>query len=220
MPNQLNDLLGPYVGRDIYVIGSGKSLDYYPAGFFDDRVTIGVNQGWANRLDSVDVMVTKYHENALEWADSDRVGHVVVTKGQRGHRGPALADDPRLVIVDHNPNTVDRFTLQDWPTDPLALVATHSSITTAMHLACLMGARSVFVVGADCGDLDGERNMTGHDTKDTTLDTLASFDRQNTIVKAKLWELYRVPIVGLSPFVTPNMEGHRYVSHFGTINAS
>lgn len=214
----LTDVKGAHSGRDVYVIGSGKSLDYYPEGFFDGRITIGVNQGWANRLQTVDYMVTKYHERALEWRDSPRVGRVVVTRGQRGHARGHIQDEDRMIVVDHNNNTVDRWRPNEWP-GPDGLVATHSTITTAMHLACYVGARAVFVVGADCGDLDGERNLEGHDRRATTLDTLRSFDIQNTIVKKELWARYGIPIVGLSPFVTPNMEGHRFESHAGALNA-
>ena len=124
-----------------------------------------------------------------------------------------------MIVVDHNNNTVDRWRTSEWPTQLAGLVATHSTITTAMHLACYLGARSVIMVAADCGDLDGDRNVDGHDKRDTTLETLRSFDIQNTLVKRELWDRYGIPIVGLSPFVTPNMEGHRFVSHAGALNA-
>jgi hypothetical protein len=89
-----------------------------------------------------------------------------------------------------------------------------------MHLAAYMGAGRIFIVGADCGTLDGDMTVEGHDRRQTTLDTLKSFDRQNSIVKAELEKRYDTTIVGLSPFPTPNMTGHVFESWAGRLDAS
>lgn len=206
-------------GHDIYVIGSGKSLEFYDPHMFYGNITIGVNAGWANHIESVDYLVTKYHALALGWVDSYRASHVVTTRGIRGHHHNWLEDDDRLFIAEHLDNPVDRFTAEHWPSDPDHLVVSHSTITTAMHLAAYMGAARIFVVGADCGVIDGAMTVQGHDRRDTTLDILRSFDRQNAIVKAELEDRYDTRIVGLSPFITPNMTGHTFTSYAGTLDA-
>lgn len=40
----LRSLTGRHAGQDVYVVGSGKSLDYISPDFFDGRVAIGTNQ--------------------------------------------------------------------------------------------------------------------------------------------------------------------------------
>lgn len=35
-----------HLNSDIYVIGSGKSLDFLDKSFFDNKITIGVNQSY------------------------------------------------------------------------------------------------------------------------------------------------------------------------------
>jgi len=215
----LEELQDSFLGEDVYVVGSGKTLEYYPKDFFEDTVTIGINQGWANVLPRVDFMVTKYHENARIWRENPRVGLLVVTRYQRGHGREEIEEAPRQVIADHNPNPVERFRADSWPTEPHALVASYSSITTGMHLAAYMGARRIFLVGADCGDLDGSRNVNGHDPRDTTLDRLKKFDLQNRIVSSELRARYGSSVVTLLPFSTPNMDGHRFTSHAGELNA-
>jgi len=215
----VTELKDTRTGEDVFVIGSGNSLQYIAKAIFYDSVTIGVNAGWSHHLDAVDYLVTKYHALAMGWKDSPRVGHVVVTRGTRGHHHGYLKDHPELYLADHNDNPVERFTLQDWPKHPDHLVASHSSITTAMHLAAYMGARRIFVVGADCGVIDGEMNVKGHDRKQTTLETLQSFDRQNAMVKAALEERYDTHVLSVSPWVTPNMTGHRFESYAGVLDA-
>jgi len=210
-----------HYGADVYVIGSGKSLEFFPVDMFDEEITIGVNSGWSNHLDHVTSMVTKYHALAMGWKDSDRVEGMVTTRGIRGHHHTYLEDiaESSLFIADHNDNPVERFTAAHWPEDTDHLVASHSTITTGMHLAAYMGASRIIVVAADCGVIDGEMNVIGHDKKETTLDTLRSFDKQNAIVKAELESRYQTHVVSLSPFVTPNMTGHTFESWAGRLDA-
>jgi hypothetical protein len=217
----LDDVAGTHEGETVFVIGSGKTLDYYEPAFFRDKLTIGTNQGWSLKLDRVDYMVTKYHPVATEWVESDRVGTMVVTRGLRGHRNMQPLTDDRMVVVDHNENTVERWD-GEWPEQ--GLVATHSSITTAMHLGAVLGARSVVMVAADCGTLDDDTNSEGHvnerdhNPEDVWRMKFQSFDRQNQKVANILRERYGVAVMSMLPFVTPNMEGHRFVSHAGALN--
>ena len=214
---KLSEFRNRHAGEDIYVIGSGATLPYYDPSFFDDCVTVAINHGWHHHLDSVDYMVTKYHDLAMEWKDSDRVGLVVVTKKLRGHVAPVLSERDDCLVVDHNNNPVASFGSNDWPKKPDALVASHSSITTGMHFAAYMGARRLFIVGADCGALDGKWNIEGHPTGGTPQ-TAVSFERHNRIVKKELEKRYDVRVVSLLPFTTPNMDGHKFESHAGRLN--
>jgi hypothetical protein len=216
----LQDFAGKHAGETAFVIGSGKSLDFYDASFFADRLTIGINSGWAEKLKRVDYLVTKYHSEARDWVGSDRVGTVVVTRGLRGHRYLESLQDDRMLVVDHNENTVERWD-GEWP--ETGLVATHSSITTGMHLAAVLGVRSIVMVGADCGTFDDDTNRDGYISEQSEPESawrsrLQSFDRQNRIVANILRKRYGVNVVSLLPFVTPNMEGHRFESYAGGLN--
>jgi len=218
----LDDVAGTHEGGDVYVIASGKTLDYYDPKFFDGKFLIGVNYGWSLTLPKVDYMVTKYHHTALEWVADERVGTMVVTRGLRGHRTMQPLTDDRMLVVDHNENTVERWD-GDWPEN--GLVATHSTITTAMHFAAVLGARNIVMVGADCGTLDDETNRQGYvNEREAHPEALwkgkfRSFDKQNRIVANILRDRYKVNVVSLLPFVTPNMEGHTFKSHAGVLNA-
>jgi hypothetical protein len=218
----LTALEGKHDGETAFVIGSGKTLDYYDPAFFEDKLTIGVNFGWSLKLERVDYMVTKYHDHALTWVESDRVGTMVVTRGLRGHRALEPLEDSRMVVVDHNENTVERWD-GDWPEE--GLVATHSSITTAMHLGAVLGAGSIVMVGADCGVLDENTNADGYfneremHAENVWKKKFQSFDGQNEKVANILRQRYGVAVMSMLPFVTPNMEGHRFVSHAGALNA-
>jgi hypothetical protein len=213
----LDDVAGTREGGDVYVIASGKTLDYYDPSFFEDKFLIGVNYGWSLTIPGVDYMVTKYHETAREWVADERVGTMVVTRGLRGHRNMQPLTDDRMLVVDHNENTVERWD-GDWPEN--GLVVTHSTITTAMHLAAVLGVRNIVTVGADCGVLDEETNVGDYkrDRKHLQFARFGSFEKQNRIVAKILRDRYQVNVMSMLPFVTPNMEGHRFVSHAGGLN--
>jgi hypothetical protein len=213
----LEDVAGTRDGGDVYVIASGKTLDYYDPEFFEDKFLIGVNYGWSLTIPRVDYMVTKYHETALEWVADERVGTMVVTRGLRGHRNMQPLTDDRMLVVDHNENTVERWD-GDWPED--GLVVTHSTITTAMHLAAVLGVRNIVTVGADCGVLDEETNVGDYkrDRKHLQFARFGSFEKQNRIVAKILRERYGVNVMSMLPFVTPNMEGHKFKSPLGALN--
>jgi len=209
-------------GEDVYVLGSGKTLDFYPKSFFDDKTLIGVNHGWRWVVDFVDFMVTKYHHLALRSLDFDNVGTVVVTRGLRGHHDLEQLDDDRLCVVEHNHNTVEKWA-GEWPEN--GLVASHSSITTAMHLAAVLGAKNIIMLGADCGVLDEETNLTGYANNvqhgvSNQASLFSSFDRQNRICANIIREKYGANVVSMLPFVTPNMEGHSFRSHAGGFNVT
>ncbi len=216
---ELSALENKHGGETAYVIGSGKTLEHYSPTFFEDKLTIGVNFGWSLKLERVDYMVTKYHDKAKAWVESERVGTMVVTRGLRGHKNVQPLHDDRMVVADHNENTVTEWR-GEWPEN--GLVASHSTITTAMHLAALMGVASIVTVGADCGTLDNATNIEGYQPEKSSAQParFPSFEKQNRIAAKILRERYGVNVMSMLPFVTPNMEGHRFVSEFGGLNDS
>lgn len=213
---QLSEFKNRHLGEDVYIIGSGGTLPHFDPSFFAGCTTVAINMGWQHHLESVDYMVTKYHDIAIEWKDNPRVGLVVVTRKLRGHVAPILKERDDCLVVEHNNNPVAAFGPNDWPTNPDALVTSYSSITTGMHFAAYMGARRIFMVGADCGVLDGKRNIDGHPSPENQA--FNHFERQNRIVKKELKARYGADVVTLLPFSTPNMDGHTFESHVGRLN--
>ena len=42
----VKELKNKHVGEDIYILASGKSVDFFNEDFFDDKIVIGVNQAY------------------------------------------------------------------------------------------------------------------------------------------------------------------------------
>jgi hypothetical protein len=213
----LEDLRGKHDGETLYVLGAGKTVEFYDAEFFADKLTVGVNYSWCNWLPSVDYMVTKYHDLVDVWSNDSRVGLLVVSRGHTGQPNSTISDSDQYVVFDHLPNRTIEFTADDFPAD--GLVVSYSTITSAFHLAAFMGARHIVVVGADCGWLDGVATVGDYPDSLDQSDFAPNFELQNRIVADKLRDIYGCSVSSMLPFVTPNMEGHKFVSPFGSLNA-
>ena len=212
---KLNDVVNSEAGRIAYVLGSGHSCSFFPPEFFADQLTIGVNHGWAQWLPGVDYMVTKYHWRIQEWGGSERVGRLVVSKGDTGQFDEVIAERDDVLVFDHAQNKVAEFTAEDFP--DTGLVVSYSSVTSAMHLAAVLGASAIITVGVDCGWFDDAQNVGDYGP---TLrgDFAIHFELQNRIVAREIRKRYNIPVMCLLPFVTPNMEGHKFESPFGALN--
>lgn len=175
----LDALAGRHAGADVYVLGSGKSLDFVDAAFFEGRVTVGVNQVY-RRFANLTYLLRKEHigdagssfPEAVARA-GPRTTHVVA----RGSSGMPNNDNllaaagkyaylgERLVVFEHGCHTeiCNGSRVQALP-PPGQLVVSSSTITSAIHLAAHLGARCIILAGHDVGALDGEVNFRGYHT--------------------------------------------------------
>jgi len=213
----LSDLKGKHDGGTIYVLGSGKSVEFYDPEFFSDKLIVATNQGWSNWLPRVNYMVTKYHQIARDWCKSERIELLIVSRGQSGQLNEVIEDSDDWIVFEHEANKTADFGAQHFPDE--GLVVSYSTITSAMHLAALMGARHIVMVGADCGWLDDDSQVTGHPNSLRNHEYPFYFDIQNRIVADILRTRFGCSVSSMLPFVTPNMEGHKFVSPFGALNA-
>lgn len=220
-----------YAGLDVYVVGSGPTLNFLPdvRGLLDGKCVVSVNHGVTRLGVRPTYVVTKYWQHAHEYLLTLPGVPVVVTRHNMGnaHSQP-LPDSDRMIVIDHGDNECERWN-GTWP-DEGQFVATWSTSTTAMHWAAHLGARNIILLGCDAGFIDDSGRIPGY--RDSALmpgytpgDTADSgfwpvFDRQAAMVKAELLARYEglANVVSLLPFVSANMEGHRWSSHAGTLN--
>lgn len=169
-------------GEDIYVIASGKSVDYLDPDFFQPRdVTIGVNQVY-KRYPNLTYTMRKedisspIFRGVLEKTESSTIHFA--SRGPAGGPGnknalsalTTMRDFKNIVVFEHPCHPLKcskgRLTAEGIPSDD-RLAISASTITSAIHLAAYMGARRILLVGHDCGTLDGETNFLGYHTAAT-----------------------------------------------------
>jgi hypothetical protein len=200
----ISSLENIHSGEDIYVVGGGKSLDFYPRGLFGSRIVIAVNQ--AAKYVPCNYIVRK--ENSV-------CGDVPVIASKHLAGGNNLTLNQADYIFEHNQNELDKIDIGDAHPCGNKIIVSWSTITSAIHLAAFMGARAVFLVGHDCALVDGEQTAFNYyegvgrltAAQDYTQ-WLAEIAPQTLYMRDYLRNEYKIPLISLSPFIGLKHEGH------------
>lgn len=209
--NDVREFRGAHAGADVWVLAAGHSLDYLDVDFFKGRITVGVNEvgpRWGIRPTYTVVKERASAEIAL--AEQPGVP-VIESEYDCGNYGMTKAE-PRAGAYPfrHLPNQGEWFdAARDWPTDPDWLVVSWSTITSAMHFAAYTGAANVILVAHDCGQLGDQAYVSNY--APAPLEWLLAIEGQSRAVKAELVRRYGCRVYGLSPFITPDLEGVSFI---------
>ncbi len=206
-----------HAGLDIYVVASGKSLDYINPNFFENKLTIGVNQIFKKM--KTNYLVYKDPKFLNKAASSGST--VFISKHRYGNTNlpiNKIPDSNNVYVYDHNRNS--GTPVIDFSNIRSKLIVSKSTITTSMHLAAHMGAKNIILVSHDCGLINGESNFSNY--YDTISDTpwknwneyrnwLSDIESQTIEVKKVLQKEYNCNILSINPFVNYNLEGNTYL---------
>jgi hypothetical protein len=208
--------------KDVYVLGSGGTLNFIDPKFFHKKITVCVNEVGEIYLPTTKYVVTKYHPEAIKFAQQMPNVNVVVSRGSLGGpHYPALPVLKNLYTFDHNTNKdASTSVVTDWPLEDGSLYVSWSSITSAMHLSAYLGAKNIIMVAHDCGELDDKGWVSGYPVEswdktkiEEAKERNKKFEIQSIAVKGKLKELYGCNVYSLNPFINYNLEGVKYRSH-------
>jgi hypothetical protein len=205
--------------KDIYVLGSGATLNFIDPSFFNNKITICVNEVGQTYLPKTQYVLSKHHPEAIRHAEEMLKTKVIVSFGDCGNQyAKSLPELPNLYAFHHKQNMCETANVnRDWPDQETGLYVSWSSITSAMHFAAYLGAKNIILVGHDCGELDGKtwvkdygyENGNSSDMLEAKQRNYA-FENQSIAVKEKLKALYNCNIYSLNPFINYNLEGVSY----------
>ena len=210
------ELKNKHTNSDIYVLGSGSSLNHINKTFFNNKIVIGINR--VVKSVRCDYIVSKDARGFKEVVKHTSDTKIIISKGNCGKLNSPNKPNFDCYIFDHlafgpelSPN------LNAVGSDNI--VISHSTITSGIHLAAYMGAKNIILVGHDCGSIDGEFTVKNYyDKISPTQGSLEKYHQwltknieKHTIdLKNKLIEYYNCNIVSINPFINLGMEGHIY----------
>ena len=223
----LNDFNDIHSGKDIYVIASGKSLDYLNTNFFDNKITIGVNQVFKKvpctyylRKEHllIDEALNATHPDSFIFVCNSNAG-TLDQLNKLNYSSPN-----RIIPFDHYKwwsLETEQIKVNMFDKSEDKLVITYSTITSAIHLAHYMGAKNIILVGHDCCNLNNESNFTNYHTKESIgfswgcgPDAIKRYNKwlkqiENMTIHIKkiLQTDYNVNVLSLNPFINFNLEG-------------
>lgn len=215
----VSELHNKHKGEDIYIINSGASLDHIDTSFFQNKITVGVNQVY-RKLDCTylvrkekslikESLMTGSKVICSRWDSGD------IKKGKKLLNTVGL-EDLDFYVFDHleNGHTNIDFSVLDRPG---YMIVSYSTITSAMHVAAHLGAKNIIIVAHDCGTLNDKHTFDGYykDISETPwknwkeyIDWLKVIEDQTIQVKKRLSNKYGCNILSLNPFVNYNLEGN------------
>ena len=153
-------------GKDIWVLASGPSMNFVEPSFFENKLTIGVNQIVA--YFRCDYVVTKDPTGFEDIGRHLENGSLIVSKHRFGEVGrPETEIDHSHYYFTHPRKIpIQQPDLECVGTDDIVL--SWSTITSAIHIAAYMGARNIIVCGHDCGTIDGDPTIKDYYTESVT----------------------------------------------------
>lgn len=223
MVKYINELINKHKGNDIYVICSGKSLDFIDNSFFDNKITVGVNQSYKKFEPTY--LIRKDSKVLINAINTCKKTIHIISEGRDG----AVNDFNKNIITTkfNNNNQIFLFKhLQNIhdvnennvPKENDKLVVSYSTVTTAIHFAQKLGAKNIIIVGHDCGLINGEENFKGYHTEKTIaqknkneyIKWLGEIEKDTINLKKYLQKNYKINIYSLNPFINFNLEGNLF----------
>lgn len=208
----LQDLEGKHAGETIWVLGSGPTLNFIDPEFFDDKTVVTVN--WVGRTFGLKSFYAFSNYHCEDVIDTFGPGLSVAVMLARDTltQQPWPDTPPDNVVFSEAHNYSPPGSSWDpykMPPPPGQIVYGSSSIHGATHLAAHLGAKTIILVGADCGHIDSEQNIDGYPLPTETF-SFRVWNAHSIILKRWLKEHYGCDVYSLNPFINLNLEGHKF----------
>jgi hypothetical protein len=209
---ELADLIDTRKGETAWVFGSGATLNFIDPAFFDRKLVVSTNLAAMSFGLSPDFVFSNHHSNINSPAEKSPDTIFVVNRYETPEPVEYVKGMPNVVVSDsktvHNSfGSFDPYG-RDKPDRPDQLVFGSTSTHGAMHLAALLGAIDIVLVGVDCGVLDSVVNVT--DYPEQTQRSFPVWNDHLVVMRNWLRDTYGARVYSLNPFVNLHLEGHRF----------
>jgi hypothetical protein len=209
---ELADLIDTRKGETAWVFGSGATLNFMDSAFFDNKLIVSTNFAAISFGLQPDFVFTNHHSGVNPMAEKMPDTTFVVNRYETPDpveyvKGMAnvVVSDPKSV---HNSfGSFDPYG-RDKPERPDQLVFGSTSTHGAMHLAALLGAVDIVLVGVDCGVVDGGVNVSNY--YEQTQRSFSTWNDHLIVMRNWLRDTYGARVYSLNPFVNLHLEGHRF----------
>lgn len=200
-------------GNDIYVLASGPSMDFIPKSFFENKVTLGINELYVTH--KCKYYIRKEHKEVFDALKHP--GIHIISRHDCGNWGGSRAEDnDDCYIFDHMSND-ESIHIEELDTD--RIIVSWSTITSGIHMAYYLGAKNIILCGADCGRIDGRNNVKNYHTgeggggkkvdQEWYRQWLGNISPASELLAAEIRKR-GVPVMSINPFINYQLEGHLY----------
>jgi len=215
MWEHISDLKNSEEGKDVYIIGSGKSLDYINLSFFDGKTTIGISD--VHKQIECKYNVTKEGQHLKRIINESDSTFIVshYCNGRLGFTSNKVDIDETHYYFEHKSNDHELH-LEELDSD--RIIVSWATVNTALHIAYYLGAKNIILAGCDCGTIDGESNYNNYRDKDSPAPPINKkwYDNwlknisKDILILANELRKRGIGVISLNPFINFQLEGHIY----------
>jgi hypothetical protein len=204
----------PKYHQDVYVLGSGSSLNFVHPLFFKGKIVIGINH--IHKLFPVTYGISNHSTVIQEMIDNHILGIVPEHEmGVYGRKKVKLTGtyctfkhkNNFLYIYDERNIGYEDIDLSDFD-DPESLIV-GGTTSSAIHLAYKIGATNIILAGVDGGAIDEQVSVRRYPYGATNPQHIADIEPQLRIV-CNYIRKKGIGVYSLNPFINFNLEGHRF----------
>lgn len=205
----INELWNRHKGGEIYIVGTGPSLRFFPAEFFKGKTTIGLNQAYKT-IKNLTYNLT-VHSNELIPDNFPERNQIWITKekGSFQRRRLPQKKKERIFWFVSNSNVKDYSYCKENSAAirgaaDCGLYVGRGIQTAGLILAARAGARTAFLVGIDCSPIGADHHVTGQSVRFHGLPPMAVYREYylNTRhIRDIVFNYYGMNVVSLTPYI-------------------
>lgn len=222
----LEEYKDKHKGQDIYILASGPSFDFVDPVFLEGKITIGINEIYKRFKPTY--LIRKDPDLLKASLQANPTIPHFISRGQFGGKNTRnyetitnsqdLSGYP-IILFAHNENT---HKLPATLPPEGQLITSYSTIVSAIHLAAYMGAKTILLIGHDCGTLDAKVNCENYYTPQNYLiswkhggeaayrNWVPTIEADTIALKGLIKARYGCSIHSINPFINFGLEGHIY----------
>ena len=206
---KIDALKDTHKNKDIYVVGSGPSLEYIDKKFFDNKIVIGCNQVCELIKCTYTVRIHNMNGNKLNKST------LVMSEYDCGYQTKLNHYTEPFYYFKTLKNNGEKLDISVVDSED-HLVAGGSVMSSAIHFAYYLGASNIILIGHDCGFLDAKSNLDNYNegnNKKTELEVLkrdGDLWEQQTLELVNILRSKGIGVMSINPFINFNLEGHKY----------
>lgn len=160
---RLRELRDVYLGQDIYIVGSGPSINLFPMDFLRDKVCLSMNDCY--KVHPAITPIALMHHQLYAHAGQDRsapyhenfknIKYPIIKATGRDKVEKVDWDHPYFYYYDWS-HDIESIWMLTKETDQLIYMQEGCALHAALQICWIMGARNVFTIGCDSRTLGGK----------------------------------------------------------------
>jgi len=215
MIEELHTYKNAHKGEDIYIIGSGASMNYYDKSIFEGKTTIVLNNMYKFIAGTYCLFMNAAKDRrrfASILSECKKTYTKVVVCEGHNYKVRRWNSNHYSWIVSQVHNDTPR--VREELIDTEKLINTCYVVTTGIHFAYYLGAKNIVLVGCDCSVIDGVANIAGYydGAEGVTVNRVSlmmshPYLVDNMIVMRDIMQRRGVNVVSMTPFIGLLNEG-------------